>query len=123
MAGPGVFDTANPSDGLLDHLDERLSKELALIAEAKQKGQKVIGYFCPYLPEELILAGGMLPLRLAFGGELEPSLAGEEYLKAYSCPVSRSCVGYQVTGTNEYYNLVDAFCVTQTCENIKHVQE
>jgi len=123
MAGPAVFDTANPTAGLLDHLDERLAKELALIAEAKQKGQKVIGYFCPYLPEELILAGGMLPVRLAFGGELESSVAGEEYLKAYSCPVSRSCVGYQVTGTNEYYNMVDAFCVTQTCENIKHVQE
>jgi benzoyl-CoA reductase/2-hydroxyglutaryl-CoA dehydratase subunit BcrC/BadD/HgdB len=97
--------------------------EPAQIAEAKKQGKKVIGYFCPYMPEELILAAGMLPVRLVFGGEIEPSVAGEEYLKPYSCPVSRSCVGYQVTGTNEYYNLADAFCVTQTCENIKHVQE
>jgi len=109
--------------GKLQHLSDRLAQEPSLLAEAKRKGQKVIGYFCPYVPEELILAAGMLPVRLAFGGELGPAAAGEEYLKPYSCPCSRSCIGYQVTGDNEYYNLVDAVCIAQTCENIKHVQE
>ena len=107
----------------LQHLNDRLAKEPALLAEARRNGKKVIGYFCPYVPEELILAGGMLPLRLVFGGEAGPAVAGEEYLKPYSCPVSRSCMGYQITDSNEYYNQVDAFCVAQTCENIKHVQE
>ena len=109
--------------GPLHRLNDRLAKEPLLLAEAKRKGQKVIGYFCPYVPEELILAGNMLPIRLAFGGEVGPATIGEEYLKPYSCPFSRSCLGYQVTGSNEYFNLVDAVCVAQTCENIKHVQE
>lgn len=118
-----MADTAVSSTGLAQRLKDRLAKEPALLAEAKSKGQKVIGYFCPYVPEELILAGNMFPVRLAFGGEIGPATSGEEYLKPYSCPFSRSCIGYQVTGSNEYYNLVDAVCVAQTCENIKHVQE
>jgi benzoyl-CoA reductase/2-hydroxyglutaryl-CoA dehydratase subunit BcrC/BadD/HgdB len=107
----------------LQRIKDRLALEPSLLAEAKSKGQKVIGYFCPYVPEELILAANMLPIRLVFGGEIGPATAGEEYLKPYSCPFSRSCVGYQVTGDNTYHNLVDAVCVAQTCENMKHVQE
>jgi benzoyl-CoA reductase/2-hydroxyglutaryl-CoA dehydratase subunit BcrC/BadD/HgdB len=118
-----VAETTLPFEDSLSRLNARLATEPVRIAEAKRKGQKVIGYFCPYLPEELILAGNMLPLRLSFGGEIAPAGAGEEYLKPYSCPGSRSCIGYQATGSNEYYKLVDAVCVVQTCENIKHVQE
>jgi benzoyl-CoA reductase/2-hydroxyglutaryl-CoA dehydratase subunit BcrC/BadD/HgdB len=118
-----VGDASLSNNRLLEHLNERLTREPSRLTEAKKRGQKIIGYFCPYVPEELILAGGMLPLRLAFGGELEPASAGEEYLKPYSCPCTRSCVGYQLTEDNEYHQLVDAFCIAQTCENIKHVQE
>jgi benzoyl-CoA reductase/2-hydroxyglutaryl-CoA dehydratase subunit BcrC/BadD/HgdB len=118
-----VGDVVLLNNPLLERLNQRLALEPGKLVEAKKNGQKVIGYFCPYVPEELILAGGMLPLRLAFGGELEPAAAGEEYLKPYSCPCTRSCVGYQLTGDNEYHQLVDAFCIAQTCENIKHVQE
>jgi benzoyl-CoA reductase/2-hydroxyglutaryl-CoA dehydratase subunit BcrC/BadD/HgdB len=107
----------------LQHLRERLAQEPSLLAEAKKHGQKIVGYFCPDVPEELILGAGLLPVRLVFGGEIGPAIAGEEYLKPYSCPVSRSCVGYMASGNNEYYQLVDAICVAQTCENIKHVQE
>jgi benzoyl-CoA reductase subunit C len=107
----------------LHHLQGRLGCEIDLLREAKARGRKIIGYYCPYVPEELILAADMLPLRLVFGGEVKAALAGEEYLKPYSCPGSRSCVGYLAGGDNPYYKMVDALCVAQTCENIKHVQE
>jgi benzoyl-CoA reductase/2-hydroxyglutaryl-CoA dehydratase subunit BcrC/BadD/HgdB len=111
------------SKTLLDHLDKRLSEEPGRITQAKENGAKVVGYFCPYVPEELIIAAGMIPLRLAFGGEIAAAMAGEEYLKPYSCPYARSCLGYRLDGKNEYYKLVDAICIAQTCENIKLVQD
>jgi len=108
---------------LLDSLTRRLEEEPARIAEAKSKGIKVVGYFCPHVPEELILAAGMLPVRLAFGGELEPASAGEDFLKSYSCPYARSCLGYRKLSSNSYYSAVDAVCVAYTCDSMRRNQE
>lgn len=107
----------------LGSLATRLEQEPARIAEAKKEGKKVIGYFCPHVPEELILAGGMLPIRLAFGGELEPVSAGEDFLKSYSCPFARSCLGYRKLSENSYYSAVDAICVAYTCDSMRRIQE
>jgi benzoyl-CoA reductase/2-hydroxyglutaryl-CoA dehydratase subunit BcrC/BadD/HgdB len=106
----------------MSSLERQLSETPARLSQARKDGVKVVGYFCPHVPEELILAGGMIPLRLTFGGEAAPAMAGEEYLKPYSCPYARSCVGYRLEGKNEYYQAVDALCVAQTCENLKLVQ-
>lgn len=108
---------------ILSRLEKRLLEEPGRIAQAKKSGVKVVGYFCPHVPEELILAAGMIPLRLAFGGDAAIAAVGEEYLKPYSCPYARCCLGYRLDGKNEFYNMVDAICVAQTCENIKLVQD
>jgi benzoyl-CoA reductase/2-hydroxyglutaryl-CoA dehydratase subunit BcrC/BadD/HgdB len=111
------------NEALLSSLATRLEEEPARIAQAKKEGKKVIGYFCPHVPEELILAGGMLPIRLAFGGELEPVSAGEDFLKSYSCPFARSCLGYRKLSENPYYAAVDAICVAYTCDSMRRIQE
>jgi benzoyl-CoA reductase/2-hydroxyglutaryl-CoA dehydratase subunit BcrC/BadD/HgdB len=110
-------------DAIHYRLSKRLTEEPQRIAEARSNGIKVVGYFCPYVPEELILAAGMIPIRLAFGGEATVATAGESCLKSYSCPYARSCIGYRIEGNNEYYKLVDALCVAQTCENMQQVAE
>jgi len=108
---------------LTSSLSTRLEEEPERIAEEKKKGKKVVGYFCPHVPEELILAAGMLPIRLAFGGELEPVAAGEDFLKSYSCPFARSCLGYRKLSENFYYTAVDAICVAHTCDSMRRIQE
>jgi len=108
---------------LLDSLTRRLEEEPARIAEAKKKGIKVVGYFCPHVPEELIIAGDMHPVRLAFGGELEPASAGEDFLKSYSCPYARSCLGYRKQSSNFYYSAADAVCVAYTCDSMRRNHE
>ena len=108
---------------LLGSLSARLEQEPARIAQAKKDGKKVVGYFCPHVPEELILAAGMLPVRLVFGGEPEPVSAGEDYLKSYSCPFARSCLGYRKLAENSYYTDVDAICVAYTCDSMRRIQE
>jgi len=108
---------------LLGSLATRLEQEPARIAEAKKEGKKVVGYFCPHVPEELILAAGMLPVRLAFGGELEPVSAGEDFLKSYSCSFARSCLGHRKLSDNFHYTAVDAICVAYTCDSMRRIQE
>ena len=104
-------------------LAARLEQAPDWISKAKSEGKKVVGYFCPHVPEELILAGGMIPVRLAFGGELEPVSAGEDYLKSYSCPFARSCVGNRALEQNFYFRAVDAICVAYTCDSMRRIQE
>ena len=113
----------NNENGLLSSLKRKLEEEPQRIAEAKKSGKKVVGYFGPYIPEELILAGDMHPVHLAFGGEPEPALAGEAFLKPYSCAYARSCLGYRTLSTNPYYDAVDAVCVAYTCDSMRRVQE
>ena len=108
---------------LTSSLATRLQQEPERIVKAKKEGKKVIGYFCPHVPEELILAAGMLPIRLAFGGELEPVSAGEDFLKSYSCPFARSCLGYRKLADNFYYTAVDAICIAYTCDSMRRIQE
>ena len=110
-------------NGLLSSLKRRLEEEPQRIAEARKRGKKVVGYFCPYGTEELILAADMLPVRLAFGGELEPASAGEDFLKPYSCPYNLSILGYRKLSTNFYYSAVDAVCVAYTYDSMRRVQE
>jgi benzoyl-CoA reductase/2-hydroxyglutaryl-CoA dehydratase subunit BcrC/BadD/HgdB len=111
------------SNNIPDSLNTMLTQAPQKLLEAKNSGIKVVGYFCPYIPEELILAGGMLPLRLAFGGEQSAAGAGDEFLGPDSCPFARACLGYRLETKNEFYQLIDALCVAQTCENMKAVGE
>jgi benzoyl-CoA reductase/2-hydroxyglutaryl-CoA dehydratase subunit BcrC/BadD/HgdB len=108
---------------LLSSLFKRLEEEPLKIVEAKKRGVKVVGYFCPHVPEELIIAAGMHPVRLAFGGNSEPVSDGEQFLKPYCCPFLRSCLGYKIESTNFYYDTLDAICVAYTCIGMRRVQE
>jgi len=54
----------------------RLRWEKESLEVARGKGLKVVGYFCPYFPEELVLSAGMLPVRLEVGGGESPALDG-----------------------------------------------
>ncbi len=114
---------AGDHNELLGSLTKRLDEEPQKIAEAKKRGAKVVGYFCPYVPEELIIAADMIPLRLAFGGEPEPVHAGEQFLRPCSCAYARACLGYRTQSANFYYDAVDAVCVAYTCDNMRRNQE
>jgi len=108
---------------LLDSFEVKLTEEPQKISEARKNGKKVVGYFCSYGIEELILAAGMLPVRLAFGGEPEAVSAGEDFLKPDSCPYTCSCLGYKKLSTVFYYDVVDAVCVAYTYNSMRRVQE
>jgi benzoyl-CoA reductase/2-hydroxyglutaryl-CoA dehydratase subunit BcrC/BadD/HgdB len=66
----------NGESWLLGSIRSRLSQEKERLAVARGKGLKLVGYFCPYFPEELVLSTGMLPVRLEVGGGEYPALDG-----------------------------------------------
>jgi len=107
---------------LIENLMNLLKERPESLRRSKENGSKVIGYFCAYIPEELITATDMIPLRLVNGSSPEAMHAGEQFLKSYSCPYVRACIGNKANG-NPYYELLDAVCIASTCDGMKNLQE
>ena len=72
-----LFDTA--------HLDS-FAKEW----KAQSKNNKVLGYYCSHLPEEILYAADVLPYRIRGTGITSDSNA-ESYLSPFSCSFCRGC--------------------------------
>ncbi|MDP6561142.1 MAG: 2-hydroxyacyl-CoA dehydratase family protein [Candidatus Binatia bacterium] len=82
------------------------------MAECKGRGGKVIGYTCTYVPEEIVYAAGMFPLRI-FGGA-EDTFKGEELLQVNLCSFVRSCMGEALEGN---YDFLDGLVMARVCSH------
>jgi benzoyl-CoA reductase/2-hydroxyglutaryl-CoA dehydratase subunit BcrC/BadD/HgdB len=107
---------------VIEPLLEILKERPESLERSKEHGTKIVGYFCAYIPEELITAAGMIPLRLVSECTSEAMQAGEQYLKSYSCSYIRICIGNKVKN-NPYFELLDAICIAGTCDGMKNLQE
>lgn len=109
--------------GLPGSLSRMLVDEPARIADAKRQGKKVVGYIGPYVPEELIIAAGLIPINLVFGGDEAAAAAGEPFLKHSSCPFARASLGYKKAGDNPYFNAIDAIVISPACDSMRRAAE
>lgn len=80
-------------------------------------GQKVIGYFCCFVPEEIIAAFDMLPYRIQ-GSQTEAIDQADAYMETTSCPFARSCLNLALKGK---YDFFDGFVVPHACDTIEQL--
>ena len=80
----------------------------------KRTGGKVIGYFCTYVPEEILYAAGVLPVRIL--GSHEPQDVTEPHIFGMYCPFCRDCLAQGLKG--RYYYL-DGIMIAQSCLHIR----
>ncbi len=73
-------------------------------------GGQVVGTFCTYVPEELLLAAGMLPTRIL--GSHEPQALTEPYVFGMFCPFCRDGLAQGLRGR---YSYVDAIVLSHSC--------
>lgn len=84
--------------------------------EWKEKGGKVIGVTPMHFPEELIHAGGALPVVLQESDE--PVTTGYGYIYPFYCGFTRSTVDVAVKGK---LGLFDALVISDMCLQIRHM--
>jgi benzoyl-CoA reductase subunit C len=90
------------------------------VEEWKEQGKKVIGYLCTYIPEEIMYAAGILPVRITGDSrELELEEANA-YLYIYTCSFARSCL--QLALRHEY-DFLDGFVGCSTCDPIRRLAD
>ena len=93
------------------------------INDLKARGGKIIGYFCCYIPIELVYAAGMIPIRLIRGGNVEVSSIGGTYLSSFSCPFACSCIGNKKNKSDFYFESVEIIADAPSCLQMKRVLE
>ena len=81
-------------------------------------GGKVVGTFCSYAPEELILAAGALGYRIV-GGSGAISKA-DAHLQAYSCSLVR---GAMEDALNDRLDFLDGTIFPHTCDSIQRLSD
>ena len=77
----------------------------------KQQGKKAIGTICCYVPEEIIHAAGLLPIRIRATGCTDDS-AAEAWMSPFSCSYARSCLEFLMNGT---YDFLDGVVSSDGC--------
>jgi benzoyl-CoA reductase subunit C len=77
-------------------------------------GGKVIGYFCTYVPEEILYAADVLPVRIL--GSHEPQDVTEPHIFAMFCPFCRDCLAQ---GLKNRYKYLDGLMISQSCLHIR----
>jgi benzoyl-CoA reductase/2-hydroxyglutaryl-CoA dehydratase subunit BcrC/BadD/HgdB len=81
----------------------------------KATGKPVIGYFCQYMPPELILAAGALPLRMRGVGS-EDSSHADAYLSGRICTYVRHTISLVLEG---FYDVLDGEISLNSCDHVR----
>lgn len=92
------------------------------ILDAKKEGRPVVGTFCVYVPEELIIAAGGICIGLC-GGSQGPVPDAEKTLPRNICPMVKSAYGFKVAKVCPYFQSVDFVYGETTCDAKKKTWE
>jgi benzoyl-CoA reductase/2-hydroxyglutaryl-CoA dehydratase subunit BcrC/BadD/HgdB len=87
--------------------------ESVTVKEWKAKQKKVIGWFNPYIPEEIIHAGGMLPFEVTGDNEPVQMQGAEAYIYSNSCSKIRTCWQLQLDGK---WGFLDGYVSSHMCD-------
>ena len=90
--------------------------------EHKDRGGKIVGIYCSFVPTELIVAAGAVPVSLCATSE-EPISAAEAHLPPNLCPLIKASYGFALTDTCPYFYFSDFIVGETTCDGKKKMFE
>lgn len=104
-------------------LDE--TKELAhstgnrYLEDAKKQGKKVIGYFCSYMPEEIIHAAGFVPYRMR-AVESKGTTKADAYYSSINCTFVKHCLDKALNGD---FAFLDGVVFVNGCDHSRRMYD
>jgi len=90
--------------------------------EHKDRGGKIVGIYCSFVPTELIMAAGAVPVSLCATSE-EPISAAEAHLPPNLCPLIKASYGFALIDTCPYFYFSDFIVGETTCDGKKKMFE
>jgi benzoyl-CoA reductase/2-hydroxyglutaryl-CoA dehydratase subunit BcrC/BadD/HgdB len=90
--------------------------------EGKKKGRKVVGTYCSFVPEELVLAADAVMVGLCAGADFATD-AVEQILPRNLCALIKSTFGFKLGGVCPYLEASDLVVGENTCDGKKKAWE
>ena len=108
----------------LESLDAHRRDRATELQRMRAEGHKIIGYFPGgYLPEEIVMACGAIPVGLHRGGEHEPVMVAGAYHPRWLDTFCRAQIGYMALKGEPFYDLIDLYVVPITDNNVRGVAD
>lgn len=92
------------------------------IHQAKEEGRLIVGTFCLYVPEEIILAVDGVSIGLCAGADVGAEEA-EKYIPRNTCALIKAFMGFKLAGLCPYVELTDLLVGETTCDGKKKAYE
>lgn len=87
----------------------------------RDEGKKVLGYFCTYIPEEIMYAADILPVRVrarTCGAGDTPM--GDAYMTPTACSYTRCCLEL---ANQKHYDFLDGIVSCNSCDQIRRLYD
>jgi benzoyl-CoA reductase/2-hydroxyglutaryl-CoA dehydratase subunit BcrC/BadD/HgdB len=92
------------------------------IYEAKKARRRIVGTFCLYVPEEIVLAVDGVFIGLCAGAEVGTDEA-EKFIPRNTCALIKAFMGFKLAGLCPYVELADILVGETTCDGKKKAYE
>lgn len=92
------------------------------LIEHQEKGGKVFGTFCVYVPDEIVFAADAIATGLCGGSQFWVS-GGEKVLPVNTCPLIKASVGARLDKTCPFFRIADMYVGETTCDGKKKAWE
>ncbi len=89
------------------------------VEEWKKQGKKIVGYYCSYIPEEILVSGGILPFRMR-SVEAEGTSRADTILSRFNCSFVRASLDLAMQGK---YNFLDGLVVMNSCDHARRMYD
>jgi benzoyl-CoA reductase/2-hydroxyglutaryl-CoA dehydratase subunit BcrC/BadD/HgdB len=99
----------------LEEVDKIYHNRYDRAAELKQKGKKIIGYLCSFVPLEIFTALDIIPIRLT-GNPHVPVSEVHDYLEPNACPYVLNCFQGAIKGS---FDFLDGFVIPHSCDTVQ----
>ncbi len=127
---PGIYESTflgqENRPGAMDYFNFVVSEIHGLrvkeLMEHKARGGSVIGLYCVFVPEDLVIAAGAIPVGLCAGTQFSISDA-EGVLPRNTCALIKSSFGFKVGRTCPYVQASDFVVGETTCDGKKKMYE
>jgi len=97
---------------VLEFFRNLLLKRRSVAESWKSQSRRVVGWNCTYIPEEVIYAANVLPVRVF--GDLRSTTLADAYCPRNMCSLARSCLNLALKGDYDY---LDGFVTSNSCDN------
>lgn len=92
------------------------------LVQAQKDGRKVIGAFCVFVPEELVIASNAILIGLCSGAEVAYDQA-EQFVPRNTCALIKSAFGFKLGKVCPFTEITDMIVGENTCDGKKKAFE